>query len=82
MVFVRLMCLSMFNTLRVVPGVYSKYLINDNYDYYFLLFDIFIIFFFQFHWDTINIQHFISLRCTAQLPDLCILWNDYYNEFS
>ena len=37
---------------------------------------------FQFYWATIDIQHCISLRYTAQWFDLHTLWNDYHNKVS
>lgn len=30
----------------------------------------------------IEIQHWVSSRCTVYLFDLLILWNDHHNKFS
>ena len=40
------------------------------------------VFFFQFYWDTIDIQHYVSLRYTASWFDLVTSWNDYHNKFN
>ena len=40
------------------------------------------IFFFQFYWNIVDIQHSISLRCIALLFDLHPSGSDYHNKFT
>ena len=40
------------------------------------------LFSFQFYWDIIDIEHFISLKHIALWFDLHTSWNDYHNKFS
>ena len=40
------------------------------------------VFFFQFYWDTIDIQHYVSLRYMALWFDLVTSWNGYHSKFN